>query len=64
MSLAILIFSVVMTMGVFKKFTAYLGMTIGLVGVTGGLLGFIPIAVLLAFWFVASGIELYSVGRG
>jgi len=61
-SLGILICSLVMLKGRFNKPTAFLGIVLGGAGVGGGLLGFVPVALLWSLWFLATGIQLFRLG--
>lgn len=61
-SLGILMCSLVMLKGRFNKPTAFLGIVLGGAGVVGGLLGFVPVALLGSLWFLATGIQLYRLG--
>ena len=61
--LAILITSFVMLKGVFGKVLAYLGLFAGVLGVFGGLFGFIPLIILWPVWFIAVGIKLFRLRR-
>ncbi len=62
-SVAILIISVVMLKGIFPKIVAYLGLVAGVLGILGGLAGFIPVVIFWPVWFIAAGTQLYRLGR-
>lgn len=62
LSLAVSIFSLTMLRGEFNRGVAYLGILLGLAGVVLGLIGFIPVVVLLSLWFLPTGIKLYRLG--
>lgn len=62
LSLAVLIFSLVMLKGLFQKFTAIGGMVLGVIGIVGGFLGLIEPLLLLLFWHLATGVQLYRLG--
>jgi hypothetical protein len=57
-SLAILLLSLAMLQGRSRKPTALFGIVLGGAGVVGGLLGFIPVALLWSFWFLTIGVHL------
>lgn len=61
-SLGILMCSLVMLKGRFNRPIALFGIVLGGVGVVGGLLGFLPVALLWSLWFLATGIQLYRLG--
>ena len=62
-SLAILLCSLLMLKGhFFKKPTALFGIVLGGAVVVGGLLGFVPVALLWSLWFLATGIQLFRLG--
>ena len=61
-SLGILMCSLVMLQGRFNKPTALFGIVLGGVGVVGGLLGFVPVALLWSLWFLATGVQLFRLG--
>lgn len=62
MSLAVLIFSIVMLKGLFHKFTAIGGIVLGAIGIVGGFLGLIEPLLLLLLWHLATGIQVYRLG--
>jgi hypothetical protein len=62
LSLAVLIFSLVMLKGPFQKFTAVGGMVLGAIGMVGGFLGHIEPLLLLLLWHLATGIQMYRLG--
>ncbi len=60
-SLAILLYSLLMLKGRFKKPTAYFGIVLGGASMIGGLLGFVPVVLLWSLWFLATGMQLYRL---
>jgi hypothetical protein len=63
LSLAAASVSVVMLKGLFSRPTAYLGLVLGVIGVVGGLLGYIQPILLLSLWYLATGIQLYRLNQ-
>ena len=63
LSLAVIIFSLVMLKGIFSKAVPCLGIIIGAIGFIGALFGFIQPVLLLAIWYIPLGFKLYEAGK-
>jgi len=62
-SIAILAVSVAMFAAGSWKAPAYLGVVAGVLGIAGGVSGFVPLIVLWPVWFVVAGARLLKSGR-